>query len=69
MSQTKHMWGGPEQGDRVLRQTGQVHHTAQGHQKEKRRIMLEGFRREVTVNELCRTESSNSWWGSCPLRR
>ena len=21
------------------------------------------------MNELCRTESSNSWWDSCPLRR
>ena len=41
--------------------------------EEKIRIVLEGFRREVTVNELCRREgsscsgktaNSNTWWRS-----
>ena len=45
-----------ERGDQILRPPGESGNTAQVHPEEKVRIVLEGFRREVTVNDLCRRE-------------
>ena len=46
-----------DRADQVLRQTHQSSYLAQVHpSSEKIRIVLEGFRREVTVNDLCRRE-------------
>ena len=45
-----------DRADQVLRQTSQISYPGKYTPEEKMRIALEGFRREVTVNDLCRRE-------------
>ena len=47
---------GADRTDKVLRQTSQSSSSVNTRPEEKIRIVLEGFRREVTVNDLCRRE-------------